>query len=246
LVIAADGRNSPLRKAAGIRSIGWSYHQTAIVTTVEHEMPHDGLAHELFLPSGPFAILPMTGNRSSIVWTERDELAPHFLKMGADDFTAEIAKRFGDHWGAINPMGPRWSYPLSLHLARTYVKPRLALIGDAAHGMHPIAGQGLNLGLRDVAAMAEVLIQGARLGLDPGDMTLLRRYENWRRTDNVTLLASTDILNRLFSTDIAPIRFARDLGLGLVGQIGPLKRIFMRHAMGDIGRKPKLLDGIAI
>lgn len=246
LVIAADGRHSRLRKGAGIKSIGWDYTQSAIVTTVEHDQPHHGVAHELFLPSGPFAILPMVGNRSSIVWTEHKRLAPKFMALSDDDFSVELARRFGAHWGAVRPVGPRWSYPLGLHLARSYVKPRLALIGDAAHAIHPIAGQGFNLGLRDVAALSQVLIEGARLGRDLGDLHLLNDYERWRRSDNVILAAATDGLTRLFSTDSGPIRLARDLGIGMVAKIAPLKNLFMRHAMGDVGVKPKLLDGLPI
>jgi 2-octaprenyl-6-methoxyphenol hydroxylase len=243
LVIAADGKDSALRKAAGIKTIGWAYQQSAIVTTIEHELPHEGVAHELFLPSGPFAILPMTGNRSSIVWTERSDQVAYFLGLDDAQFTAEVARRFGSHWGAIRPVGPRFAYPLGLQLARTYTAPRFVLAGDAAHAIHPIAGQGYNLGLRDVAALAETLVDAHRLGLDVGHLSVLREYERKRRVDNVTLAATTDILNRLFSNDLAPIRLARDLGLGLVNQIPPLRRFFMRHAMGDVGNKPRLLDG---
>jgi 2-octaprenyl-6-methoxyphenol hydroxylase len=246
LVIAADGKDSALRKAQGIKCIGWTYQQSAIVTTIEHELPHQGVAHELFLPSGPFAILPMTGNRSSIVWTERSDQVAYFLGLDATQFSAEVAKRFGSHWGAIKPVGPRFAYPLGLQLARTYTANRFVLAGDAAHAIHPIAGQGYNLGLRDVAALAETLVDAHRLGLDVGHLSVLREYERKRRVDNVTLAATTDILNRLFSTDLAPIRLARDLGLGLVNQIPPLRRFFMRHAMGDVGKKPRLLDGLPI
>lgn len=246
LAVSAEGRQSTLRQAAGIKTIGWDYDQTAIVTAVEHEAPHEGLAHELFLPSGPFAILPMVGNRSSIVWTERTRTASHYLSLGPQDFDRELARRFGGHWGRVSSFGPRWSYPLSLHLARRYVDRRLALIGDAAHGIHPIAGQGLNLGLRDVACLAETLVEAWRCGLDLGDLTVLERYEAWRRTDNVVLAAATDGLVRLFSNDWAPARLARDLGIGMVQRIGPLRRFFMRHAMGDVGQKPRLLDGLAL
>ena len=243
LCIAADGRDSPLRQAANIRTIGWSYPQTGIVATIAHERDHNGVAHELFLPSGPFAILPMTGKRSSIVWTERNDLAPAFLKMGDEAFAAEVAKRFGNHWGWTKPEGPRWSYPLSLHLALSYVAPRLVLAGDAAHGIHPIAGQGLNLGLRDVAALAEVLVEAKRLGLDIGSPSVLARYQGWRRFDNVVLAASTDMLNRLFSNSFAPLAVARRFGLDLVDSIPPLKKLFMRHAGGAVGDLPKLLKG---
>lgn len=243
---AADGRESPLRKAAGIKTIGWDYPQTGIVTTVEHELPHEGVAQEFFLPSGPFAILPMTGNRSSLVWTERRDIARAILALDDMKFAAEMRLRFGDYLGDAKPVGPRWSYPLSLHLARDYVRPRFALVGDAAHGIHPIAGQGLNLGLRDVAAAAEVVIDAYRLGLDIGNLTILERYQQWRRFDNVSLALVTDGLNRLFSNDIAPLRLLRDVGLGVAGGIGPLRRFFMRHAGGSVGELPRLLKGEAL
>ncbi len=245
LAVAADGRESPLREAMGIGIVAWEYPQWGIVATVAHEKPHDGVAYEHFLPSGPFAILPMTGNRSSLVWTERGELAPGIMKLDAPAFEAEIARRFGTHLGATQVEGPRWSYPLRFHLARAYVRERFALAGDAAHGIHPIAGQGLNLGLKDAAALAETLLDAARLGLDIGNLETLRRYERWRRFDSFTLAAATDGLNRLFSNDIAPLRALRDLGLGVVDSIGPLRRFFMRHAGGEIGKLPRLLRGEA-
>jgi 2-octaprenyl-6-methoxyphenol hydroxylase len=246
LVVAADGRESPMREKMGIGVIGWSYPQWGIVATVAHERPHNGTAYEHFLPSGPFAILPMTGNRSSLVWTEQEDHAPGMMKLDEDAFNAEIARRFGAHLGATEAVGPRWSYPLRFHLAREYVRPRFAVAGDAAHGIHPIAGQGLNLGLKDVAAMAEVVLDAARLGLDIGDLTALRRYERWRRFDSFTMAASTDVLNRLFSNDFTPLRVARDVGMGIVDSIGPLRRFFMRHAGGDIGKLPKLMKGEAV
>ncbi|HXP78104.1 MAG TPA: UbiH/UbiF/VisC/COQ6 family ubiquinone biosynthesis hydroxylase [Stellaceae bacterium] len=243
LVAAADGKASPLRKAAGIRTIEWSYPQTGIVTTVRHEQPHRGVAVEHFLPAGPFAILPLTGNRSSLVWTERADLAPRILAMGAADFADELRRRFGDFLGAVEPVGPRWSYPLAFLHAEHYAAPRLALVGDAAHLIHPIAGQGLNLGLRDVAALSEVLVDARRLGLDIGEPEVLRRYESWRRIDNWMLSAVTDSLNRLFSNAIPPLKLARDLGLAAVNQVPPLKRLFMRHAMGVVGDQPRLARG---
>lgn len=246
LAVAADGRESPMRERMGITTIGWSYPQWGIVTTVEHEKPHNGTAYEHFLPSGPFAILPMTGNRSSLVWTEREDLAPAMLKLGDEAFDAEVARRFGAHLGATKAVGPRWSYPLKFHLARAYVRPRFAVAGDAAHGIHPIAGQGLNLGLKDVAALAETVHDAARLGLDIGGLETLKRYERWRRFDSFTLAAATDGLNRLFSNDIAPLRALRDMGLGIVDGIGPLRRFFMRHAGGDVGKLPRLMRGEAI
>jgi 2-octaprenyl-6-methoxyphenol hydroxylase len=254
LAVAADGRDSPLRAQAGISIIGWSYPQTGIVATVEHDKPHNGVAYEHFLPSGPFAILPMTGNRSSLVWTEAKAKAPAMLALDEAGFNAEIARRFGSHLGATRAVGfdkgahpraggPRWSYPLSFHLARSFVAPRFALAGDCAHGIHPIAGQGLNLGLKDAAALAEVLLDAARLGQDIGAADVLKRYERWRRFDSFALAASTDALNRLFSNDIAPLRAIRDLGLGIVDSIGPARRFFMRHAGGDIGKLPRLMKG---
>jgi 2-octaprenyl-6-methoxyphenol hydroxylase len=245
LAIAADGRDSPMREEMGLKTIAWSYPQAGIVATVEHERPHNGVAYEHFLPSGPFAILPMTGNRSSLVWTEREDLAPAMMALPDDAFDAEIAQRFGAHMGAVKAVGPRWSYPLKFHLVRGFVAERFALCGDSAHGIHPIAGQGLNLGFKDAAALAECALDAARLGMDIGGADTLARYERWRRFDSVTLAASTDALNRLFSNDIAPLRFARDLGLGAVDAIGPLRRFFMRHAGGDVGKLPRLLKGEA-
>jgi len=232
-----------LREAAGIKTQGWSYHQTGIVATIKHERPHNGVAQELFLPSGPFAILPMTGNRSSIVWSERSDQAPAYLRLPEELFMAEVAQRFGDQWGALKLAGPRWSYPLTMHLARSYIAPRFALAGDSAHGVHPIAGQGLNLGLRDAAALAEVIVDARRLGLDAGSDVALSRYEGWRKFDNVLFAAAMDGLNRLFSNDIAPIKFARRAGIDVVDAIAPLKRFFMRQAGGVTGGMPKLLRG---
>jgi 2-octaprenyl-6-methoxyphenol hydroxylase len=257
LAVAADGRESKMRERMGIGIVGWSYPQTGIVATVEHEKPHNGVAYEHFLPAGPFAILPMTPassseaagqnetNRSSLVWTERETLAPGMMKLDDAAFDAEIAKRFGAHLGSVKATGPRWSYPLKFHLARAYVKPRFALAGDAAHGIHPIAGQGLNLGLKDAAALAETVLDAARLGLDIGSLDLLKRYERWRRFDSFALAAATDALTRLFSNDIAPLRFLRDAGMGIVDRIGPARRFFMRHAGGDVGRLPRLMRGEA-
>jgi len=245
LAVAADGRESPMREQQGIRIIQWSYAQTGIVATVEHTRPHNGVAYEHFLPSGPFAILPMTGNRSSLVWTEDETIAPGMMQLSDSDFDAEIQRRFGTHLGAARSTGPRWSYPLKFHLARDYVRPRFALAGDAAHGIHPIAGQGLNLGLKDVAALAEVVMDAARLGLDYGGIDILGRYERWRRFDSFVLGASTDALNRLFSNDFPPLRLARDIGLGIVDAIGPARRFFMRHAGGAVGKLPRLMKGEA-
>lgn len=245
LAIAADGRESRLREQHGIRIVAWDYGQTGIVATVDHARLHRGVACEHFLPDGPFAILPMRGNRSSLVWVEPTKTAARMLALDDAAFVAEIAKRFGGHLGDLSATGPRWSYPLKLHLAREYVRPRFAVIGDAAHGIHPLAGQGLNLGLKDIAALTEVLLDAARLGRDIGDIGVLRGYERWRRFDNVTLAWVTDSLNRLFSNDIAPVRLARDLGMGAVDAISPLSRFFMRHAGGDIGKLPRLMKGEA-
>jgi len=241
LAVAADGRDSRARDEMGIGVVRWDYPQAGIVATVHHEHPHNGTAYEHFLPSGPFAILPLTGNRSSLVWTERRDLAASMMGLDQTGFEAEIAKRFGKHLGSIRQEGPRWSYPLRFHLAREYVKPRFALAGDAAHGIHPIAGQGLNLGLRDAAALADVLIEAAGLGQDIGALDVLQRYEQWRRFDSFTQAMTMDGLNRLFSNDIAPLRLARDLGMGLVDKIGPLRRYFMREAGGDVGKLPSLM-----
>jgi 2-octaprenyl-6-methoxyphenol hydroxylase len=251
LCVACDGRESPLRTQAGIEVVRWPYRQIGIVCAIEHELPHDGIAHERFLPAGPFAMLPLPDgengeHRSSIVWTENAELAPAMMKLPDEEFAAEIARRFGDGLGRISAAGRRWAYPLGLVHARGYTAHRLALAGDAAHGIHPIAGQGLNLGLRDVAALAECIVDAARLGLDIGVGEALARYERWRRVDNLTLVAVTDALNRLFSNDIAPVRLARDLGLGLVDRLPSLKRLFMHHAMGMAGDQPRLVRGEAL
>ncbi len=243
LVAAADGKDSPLRRAAGIRAIEWHYDQIGIVTTVRHERPHGGVAVEHFLPAGPFAILPMTGNKSSIVWTEAKGLAPRLLALPESEFAAELAARFGDFLGRVEPIGPRFAYPLSLMQAERYTAPRLALVGEAAHVIHPIAGQGLNIGIRDIAALAELLVDARRLGLDIGDGLASERYQRWRRADSVALAAVTDGLNRLFSNTIPPLRLVRDLGLAAINRAPPLKRLLMRHAMGILGDRPRLARG---
>lgn len=249
LAIGADGRGSETRASAGIGLTRWSYRQTGIVCTVRHALAHDHVAHERFLPSGPFAILPLAGdspdaaNRSSVVWTEREDLAPALMALDEAAFGAELQSRFGSFLGDIEVTGPRWSYPLGLQFAKETIARRLVLIGDAAHGMHPIAGQGLNMGLRDVAALAEVLVDAYRLGLDVGDEATLARYQRWRRFDNTVMLAATDVLNRLFSNNFGPLKLARDIGLAAVNAAPPVKRLFMRHAMGVVGELPKLLRG---
>jgi len=243
VAVAADGKASPTRRGAGIETIEWAYPQSGIVCTVDHELPHRGVAHERFLPAGPFATLPMTGNRSSLVWTEDRDLAPRLLALDREEFLAELAWRFGDHLGALDVEGPRWSYPLAVTLADTYVGDRLALVGDAAHTIHPIAGQGFNLGLKDVAALAESMTDAARLGRDIASPDVLARYERWRRFDSATMLAVTDGLNRLFSNDLAPLRLVRDVGLAAVDRLAPAKRFFMRHAMGLVGDLPRLFKG---
>lgn len=245
LLVAADGMRSRLRGQAGIRTVEWRYPQTAIVVNVAHERPHQGLAIEHFLPSGPFAVLPLKGNRSSLVWTERAE---HADKLVADDFVfhTELERRFGHRLGTIEVEAPPQTYPLGLMLARDFVRPRFALLGDAAHGIHPIAGQGLNLGLRDAAALAEVLVEAHRLGLDFGMVDVLRRYERWRRFDTWQMGVTTDLLNRLFSNDWRLVRAVRDLGLGMVDRLPALKRAFIGEAAGFGGDVPKLLRGEAI
>jgi len=241
LVVACDGAGSSIRAMAGIGHRTVPYGQTGIVCTVEHERPHRGIAHERFLPSGPFAILPIPGNRSSLVWTERDDIAERVLALDPERFAEEIAWRFGDFLGALTVGGPVWSHPLRLVLAERATAERLVLVGDAAHAIHPIAGQGFNLGIRDTAQLAELLGERRRLGLDPGDGVTLADYARRRRTDTMALVAVTDGLNRLFSNTIPPVALARDLGLAAVNRIPPLKRLFMRHAMGTVGRLPRLM-----
>ncbi len=246
LLVGADGRRSQTRKHLGISTTEWNYNQHAIVFSVRHERAHEGVAIEHFLKSGPFAILPLTGNRSSIVWTERATLASHFLRLDEEQFLEEASIRFGDFLGELTLEGPRWAYPLSLMNAHSYVAPRVALVADAAHTIHPIAGQGINIGWRDVAALGEVIIETMRLGLDPGSLTALNKYQKWRRPDNVLMLATTDLLNRLFSNDVAPLIAARNLGLGAVQRLPRVKKFFMRHAMGDVGELPLLNRGLPI
>jgi 2-octaprenyl-6-methoxyphenol hydroxylase len=246
LLIAADGARSSIRARAGIQSFGWTYEQSGIVTTVAHARDHHGRAEEHFLPAGPFAILPLKGRRCSIVWTEDAREAERIVALSDSDFHAELERRFGLRLGEIEAVGPRRAYPLGLSVARSFIGNRLALVGDAAHVIHPIAGQGLNLGLRDVAALAETIVDAARLGLDPGSLATLDRYQRWRRFDTMAMGITTDGLNRLFSNQSDALRLVRDVGLGLVERVPALKGLFIREAAGLTGEVPKLLRGEAL
>ncbi len=243
VLVAADGRDSRLREAAGIGVVGWKYKQVGTVTTVAHEKPHRSRAMQHFLPAGPFAILPLAGNRSFITWTEEEQRGRAIVAMNDADFMTEAEQRFGFRLGAITLAGPRALWPLEMHLARAFVAARLALVGDAAHLVHPIAGQGLNLGLRDVAALTEVITDAARLGLDIGSSIVLGRYERWRRTDSALSAAAFDGLNRLFSSDWPLLRTVRGAGLGMVERLPILKQFFVAEAAGLTGEVPKLLRG---
>ncbi|SIS63646.1 FAD-dependent monooxygenase [Phaeovulum vinaykumarii] len=246
LLVGADGRRSGVAVRAGITRSGHDYGQTALVAAIAHERPHEGTAYQMFMSTGPLAILPLTGNRSSVVWSERSAAADAIAKLGDADFLGLLAPRFGDFLGEISLCGPRFSYPLGLTLADSYVAPRVALVGDAAHGVHPIAGQGLNMGLRDVAALAEVLVRARRLGMDIGRFEVLEQYQQWRRFDATTMGLGMDAVNRLFSNDNPILRAARDVGMGLVGAVGPLRRAFAREAAGTAGALPRLMRGQAL
>ncbi|MCB1461122.1 MAG: ubiquinone biosynthesis hydroxylase [Nitratireductor sp.] len=246
LLVAADGVRSRLREQAGIRTLHWPYDQMGIVVTVAHERPHEGRAEEHFLPAGPFAILPLKGNRSSLVWTERTSDAKRLLDVDEMTFELELEQRFGHKLGAISVEGPRRAFPLGLTLARDTVKERFALAGDAAHGIHPIAGQGLNLGFKDAAALAETVVEAHRLGLDIGSLAVLERYQMWRRFDTVQMGVTTDVLNRLFSNNNPLLRALRDTGLGLVDRLPGLKQRFIDQAAGYGSGTPRLLAGEAI
>jgi 2-octaprenyl-6-methoxyphenol hydroxylase len=245
LVVGAEGRESVVRKAAGIDAAGWSYGQSGVVATVTLEHDHAGVAYEYFLPRGPFAILPLTERRASLVWTESSRRGEALRGAGDGMFHAHLRRRFGDFLGRVEAVGPRFVYPLGLHLTADLVAPRAALVGDAAHVIHPIAGQGLNLGLKDVAALAEVLAEAARLGEDLGALSVLQRYARWRRLDTAALAVSTDLFVRLFSNDNPLLRAGRDLGMAAVNRLGPARRFFMREAGGAVGDLPRLLRGEA-
>ncbi|PDT36869.1 2-octaprenyl-6-methoxyphenyl hydroxylase [Rhizobium sp. M10] len=247
LVVACDGVRSKLRDLAGIRTVTWDYGQSGIVATVEHERPHEGCAEEHFLPAGPFAILPLRNNRSSLVWTERTHDADRLVAADELVFEEELERRFGHKLGALKVIGDKRAFPLGLTLARAFVAPRFALAGDAAHGIHPISGQGLNLGFKDVAALAETVVEADRLGLDIGSINILERYQTWRRFDTFRMGVTTDVLNRLFSNDAMPIRVARDVGLGIVDRLPRLKSFFIGQAAGTTAKdNPRLLTGQTI
>ena len=246
LLIAADGARSKLRERAGIPTHGWEYDQSGVVVTVGHEREHHGRAEEHFLPSGPFAILPLTGNRSSLVWTEKRSEASRIVALDDEQFHGELEQRFGLRLGEVRALDKPRAFPLGYFVARSFIGNRLALIGDAAHVIHPIAGQGLNLGLKDVAALAEVIVDAARLGIDLGQADVLDRYQRWRRFDTMAMGLATNSLNLLFSNESALLRTVRDIGLGLVDRAPPLKNMFIRQAAGLAGEVPRLLKGEAL
>ena len=246
LLVGADGAKSKLRARAGIATHGWDYDQSGIVVTVGHERDHQGRAEEHFLPAGPFAILPLKGNRSSLVWTESRSEAARIVGLPDSEFQSELEKRFGLHLGEIKALDKPRAFPLGYFVARSFIAERLALVGDAAHVIHPIAGQGLNMGLKDAAALAEVIVDAARLGIDPGQADVLERYQRWRRFDTVAMGVATNSLNMLFSNKSTLLRTVRDIGLGLVDRVPPLKSAFIRQAAGLSGEVPRLLRGEAL
>ncbi len=243
LLVAADGARSKLREHAGIATHGWDYDQSGIVVTVGHERDHQGRAEEHFLPAGPFAILPLKGRKSSLVWTESRAEAARIVALSENEFKTELETRFGLHLGELTALDKPRAFPLGYFVARSFVSERLALIGDAAHVIHPIAGQGLNMGIKDAAALAEVIVDAARLGIDPGQADVLERYQRWRRFDTVAMGVATNSLNMLFSNHSTFLRIVRDIGLGLVDRIPPLKSAFIRQAAGLSGEVPRLLRG---
>jgi len=246
VAVGAEGRGSVIRTEAGIGAIGWDYPQTGVVATVRLEKPHEGVAHEYFLPGGPFAILPLTENRASLVWTESRARGAALKTARPEIFQAHLDRRFGDYLGEVRVEGPVFTYPLSLQLAERFTAPRAALLGDAAHGVHPIAGQGLNLGLKGAAALAQVLVEAVRLGEDIGSEVVLERYAAWRRFDTVSLSAGMDAFVRLFSNDNPLLRLARGAGMAAVNRIGPARRFFMTEAGGAVGDLPRVLRGEAL
>ncbi len=246
LLVACDGRNSAIAARAGIRRTGWSYNQSALVCAIGHEAPHDGIAHQYFMPPGPLAILPLTGNRSSIVWSETTTRAAEIQAMSDAGYLAELRPRFGSFLGEISLAGDRFSFPLSLSMADRFIGDRLALVGDAAHVMHPIAGQGLNAGLKDVAALAEVMVDARRRGEDIGRADVLERYQRWRRFDTAALAVATDGFNRLFSNDNSLLRAVRDIGLAATNAFPGLRRGLIREAAGLTGDLPRLARGLPL
>ncbi|MDD7971882.1 FAD-dependent monooxygenase [Roseinatronobacter alkalisoli] len=246
ILVGCDGRDSAVAQRAGIKRTGWDYGQTALVCAIAHDDPHQGCAHQFFMPAGPLAILPLPGNRSSIVWSESSATAADIHAMDDAHYLDALRPRFGDFLGAIALEGKRFAYPLRLTLANSFIGPRLALVGDAAHGMHPIAGQGFNFGLRDIAALAEVLILAARRGEDISSPIVLERYQQWRRFDTMMMALGTDSVNRLFSNDSALLRGVRGLGMGVVQSLPGLRRRFIREAAGLSGDLPRLMRGLPI
>ena len=250
LLVAADGRNSPMRESAGIRVARWRYDHMAIVSVLNHERPHENVAYEIFYQTGPFALLPMTddeaGHRSAIVWSVRKDGAAGFLSLSDDEFAAEARAAMGGFLGAISLAAPRSTYPLGFHHAADITAHRLALVGDAAHAIHPIAGQGLNLGFRDAAALAQVLVEGARLGLELGDRQVLDRYQRWRSLDSLSVAVATDSLTRVYAVPGKTASAVRRFGMGLIDRIGPVKNRLMSEARGTSGDLPLLLRGLPI
>ena len=240
-LIGCDGRGSGTAERAGIKRIGWGYGQTALVCAIEHEKPHGGIAHQFFMPTGPLAILPLTGNRSSIVWSETEINATAFNALSDAEYLTMLRPRFGNFLGEISLAGARYSYPLALSITDRLVADRTALVGDAAHGLHPIAGQGLNAGMRDIAALVQIITEAQKRGEDYGSLAVLKRYEEWRRFDNTALALATDTFNKLFSNDNLVLRLGRDLGMGLINKLPGLRRGFIREAAGLSGDLPDLM-----